>query len=246
MRHTLFVLTASTLLAGGELDVAAPSMCSLAPFSLWRQVGTTYFVGRALPESLLVGQGEVEPTRYGGHWGAGSERPVYGQVVRVIRLRGHEQEALEQAFASRGSRDVIVVPWDYDPECAPTFWSRSASWISTDAPGSYAVRLRPKQLWKDGQPVFDAFMAGLTPYPHGPFYERGYRGTDALRLRPSLSADEFFDFQGAWPFFSSPRDYRVVRDSLINWSRRHPELAGKYPAADLIAKAERAAARQNP
>ncbi len=213
--------------------LAAASLCSRIPFPGTRDRLATYFVARALPDTILAGENGVHPDTNGGHWGAGSARNVYGQLVRIDTLGGASDTKLRQVLADRRSREVVVVPWDYDPACRPTYWSSSARWTDPGLMGFYRVRLRNEKEWADGRPTFDAFAADLTPYPYSPFYRAGYVGTDALRSRPSLDAREFFSLSSALPVAIREGDSAALAPVRL-WAAAHPALAEKYPADEIL------------
>jgi hypothetical protein len=206
--------------------------CSVAPVIVFRNNGGTYLLGSALPDTVAAGPGRVRPSREGGHWGAGGPRAIYGQVVRVDRFGGKDSATIAQAFARQGSREVVIVPWDYGPDCAEVVWSRSARWVTTDAPGFYRLVPRPQSEWVNGRPVLDAFMADLGPYPHALFYENSFRGAGAARGPQALTAAELFAFYVALP---SGDDARLRPDRarlmLDTWERANEDLAAKYPAS---------------
>lgn len=207
------------------------ALCSLDPTQTARGTTITYFVGTAVAETVLAGAGAVRPTGAGGHWGSGRPRAIYGQVILVDTLGGAESVRVRAALAERGDRAVVVVPWDYDPGCEPTYWSTSARWVEPGLEGFYTVQLRAESLWASGRPTFDAFMADFEPYPHGAFYPAGYRGTDALRSRSSLTAREMFSLYTVLPVYTggaSPDS--AALGPLRAWEAAHPELARKYPA----------------
>jgi hypothetical protein len=218
--------------AAGQ-PAATANLCSLIPFPGIRDRRATYFVATALADTVLAGENGVHPDSNGGHWGPGSARAVYGQVVHVDTLGGVSEAALDQLLEERQSRDVVVVPWDYDPACRTTYWSSSARWTDSGLVGFYAVRLRDEKGWADGRPTFDAFAADLTPYPHGPFYRAGHMGTDALRSRPSLDAREYFSLYAALPVDMREGDSATLAP-VRRWAAAHPALAGKYPADEIL------------
>jgi hypothetical protein len=152
-------------------------------------------------------------------------------VIRVDRLGGADSAVFEQAFARLGAREVVVVPWDYGPDCSPVIWGRSFRWVESGAPGFYRLRARPASKSASGRPVLDAFRADLEPYPHGVFFQRGYRGTHAVRTGPALTPAEYFTFYSALPSSAvareRPQEARAILDAL---ERAYPELAARYPA----------------
>ncbi len=238
VKTVVAALAILTFAASGSAGVApaAALRCSLVPIPLGRDTAASYFVGTATADTVLAGPGTVEPGVEAGHWGTGASRAVYGQVVRVDTLGGAHAAALRGAITRAGTADVVVVPWDYDPGCKPTFWNRSARWVEPGLVGFYRIRLRDPSAWASGRPTFDAFHASLQPYPHGAFFQAGYRGTDAIRTRPSLDAVEMFAFYEGLPTYRE-REHDPLRASerITAWQRAHPDLARKYPADEVIA-----------
>lgn len=223
--------TVVTLGAGEteRADAATPPRCSIAANLTGRDTSATHFLAVALEDTVLAGPGTVKASPFGGHTGPGGPRAVYGQILRVDTVGGVGSDAMRTAFTTLGTREVIVVPWDYDPGCEPTFWNGSARWTEPGKTGFYTVRIRPDSSWVGGRPTFDAFMAVLEPYPHGYFYERGYRGMDAVRTRPSLNVREMFTFYEALPPYNTSRDSAALAP-IRRWADANPGLAGKYPA----------------
>lgn len=214
-------------------DTGEASLCSIAPFPTGRDSTATYFLGRAVPETVAVTQGRISPLAAAGHWGNGRVRPLFGQVVRVDTGAGAGSELLYRTFAQRGNRDVVIVPWDYDAGCQPTYWTASAQWILSDRVGFYALRLRPVEEWSGGRPTFDARQASATPYPHGPFFAAGYGGTGVMRTSPYLAAAELFDLYGVLPTSGTgtrPTDL----DPVLRWRDANPGLARQYPADKIL------------
>ncbi len=209
--------------------------CSLAPFSGFRSAHQTHFIGIAAPDTVEAGPGAVKFNLEAGHSGYPRPRLIYGQVVRIERIGGAHAEVLREHFARSSSREVILVPWDYDAGCKTSLWPGSTRWIKRDRPGFFTVTLRPQEYWVGGRPTFDAFMAALEPYPHGEFYRHGYRGTDALKTGPSLSAEEYYTLYEALPDGEEfRRDPREATKALRQWKREHPALARKYPATEIL------------
>jgi hypothetical protein len=216
----------------------APSgtVCSIVPFPAVRDSQTTAFIGRALADTLYAGPGDVRYTLFGGHWSSDrGDRQIYGQRIKVLRLEGAGADRLRNAFAARRDSSVVVVPWDYDASCQPTPWRRTAGFTTPETIGVFTVRLRSENHWADGLPTFDALQADVEPYPHGVFYQQGYRGTDAVKRGEGLSVSEFYEFYLALPsvspFSSDSLQYRQI---MCGWARAHPKQAGRFPASRLI------------
>lgn len=84
-------------------------------------------------------------------------------------------------------------------------------------------------------PVFDALTADLEPYPHGLFFQRGYRGTDAIRRGPALTPAEYFELYAALPdWIAVKRDPEAAAAALRAWESAHADIAGKYPAPEIL------------
>jgi hypothetical protein len=218
-------------------ELHATSRCSLYPFSAGLGAAGFHILGVTTGDTVLAGPGDVRPSRHGGHWGRGEPREVYGQLVRVTRF---DAAAAGEFPADLAGGEIILVPWDYDPACEPVHWSRSAAWVEPGLEGFYSLRLRPRRQWIDGRPVADVFTADISPYPHAPFFLAGYRGTRALRERPSLSAAEYYSLHAALPTSDEAREASSAAvERLEQWVMENPDLALRYPADELIAGARR-------
>ena len=216
--------------------------CSVVPVAIWRDTATTFFVGTALGDTVRAGYGGFGRRLSAwlglggaGHWGNPTRRTIYGQVIRVDERGGAGAAALDSAFNGSNPRELIVVPWDYGPSCKAVPWGRSARWVEAAGLGFYRTRLRPRSQWVGGRPVADAFRADLEPYPHGVFFQMGYRGTDALRTGPALTPAEYFALYAALPDEGQARrDPQGAAAALAAWERQHPERAQRYPASEIL------------
>ena len=225
----------TVLLALALWSSAPRGKCSPIPVAMFRDTTVTYLVGRPLPDTVAAGVGATLPSTDQGHWGTGRARPVFGQVIRVDRLGGADSAALEMAFGRLGQREVVVVPWDYGPDCRPVIWGRSFRWVQSPAPGFYRLRARPAAASVNGRPVLDAFRADLEPYPHGIFFLRGYRGTDAAHADGALTPAEYLTFYSALPSYPAARENREeARVALDALERRYPDLISRYPASEAL------------
>lgn len=222
-----------------DAPAVASSFCSLQPFPVGRNPQTTYFVAEATADSIFTGPGLIEPTEAGGHWGSGQVRLIYGQVVRVEILAGYGATGTSLANAVKRGTDVVVVPWDYDEACRPTYWQSSALWVSPGEESFYKVQLRPESEWLNGAPTFDALFADIAAYPHGAFYENGFRGTAALMERESLTPRELFSLYGILPTQDDLNRPTVIRRQIMNWVESNSELAKRYPADDILERLRR-------
>lgn len=228
--------------ARGEHTFEA-GVCSIVPVATFRDTSVSYFVATANPDTVFAGPGQVRPSIESGHWGPANNRAIYGQLVTILRLRGANKPDAESAFARQRSRTAVVVPWDYDPGCQPVPWARSARWVTNPQPGFYRARLRAHVEWIDGRPTYDAFRADIEPYPHGKYFERGYRNTDSAQAPGALTASEYFDLYSALPALAEARrDPEGALKRLIEWEARHPEQARRFPATRVLRYARNAIA----
>lgn len=228
--------------AGPGASPDAGALCSLIPLPTGRDAALTYILGTAAPDTVRAGAGSVRASGGPGHWSSGRARAIFGQVVQAERFGGADSTQIADAFAARGNREAVIVPWDYDPACQPTPWGRTARWSPVGRVGTYTVRPRPVEEWVEGRPTFDAFGADLEPYPHGLFFQGGYRGTDRLRTETSLTSEEFFELYRALPTFEEARRNRaVIEDAVSRWELLNPELRDRYPAPEIFEQIRRIA-----
>jgi hypothetical protein len=110
MRFLAVVPVAAVVLLGRSTHYDAAMRCSLMSVPTDRDSSVVFFVGTAQPDTVFAGPGAVEPRGRGGHSGSGTSRSVYGQVVRIDTIGGTEARSIEQALASNGPREVVVVP----------------------------------------------------------------------------------------------------------------------------------------
>ena len=207
--------------------------CSIIPFHPRPRGPGTLILGVGATDTIHAGVGAVVPTGRGGHTDSGRPRQVYGQLIRILNVGGTDTDL------SGEDSLIVIVPWDHDSACRPTYWSRSAAWVPVGLEGSYSVRLRPQSEWGE-YPVADAFMAALQPYPHGTFYQAGYMGTRAIRERASLTASEYFSLALALPTREEAAENpAALRDRLLAWEAANPALSTRYPADEMIAALKR-------
>jgi hypothetical protein len=165
------------------------------------------------------------------------EKAHWGQLVRLERVGGNGSDELRAARAD-GVEEAVLVPWGYRADCQPIAWDMSARWISPGASGFFTAMLRPRAQWAGNRPTFDVAAAWHQPYPHGQFlqYDRPDPREDTL---PHLTPAEYFDLYEALP---AGAVYRTNREqaatSVRAWARAHPDLAGRYPATEVIQMVE--------
>lgn len=206
---------------------SSDAVCSFSPLPLGRDPHATYFVGRALADTVLAGVGAVEPSKWGAEQQPKREA-VYGQGVRVAQLGGLGADQLEQDFARSGSREVVAVPWGYDPGCQPAYWTESARWVAVGSDGFFRARLRPDSLWATGHPTLDVFFAAdLEPY------DRDHRtGEPSNELTPA----QYFSLYAALPARSGrgDRDWAALVAAVRRWTNEHPGTSDMYPVRQLL------------
>jgi hypothetical protein len=229
----------ATLLLLSALAVAsAPPFCSIVALPVFRDPTATYLVGTATPDTARAAPGGPPV----GLPGLAPEPPraSHGQLVRVDQFRGPDSALVERAFARRGVREALVVPWGYGPACEPIPWTASARWAPVGTPATYRLHLRPEAEWAGGVPVFDAVRAELQPYPHGLLAPPPSDGA-------ALTASEFMALYAALPTDREAAEQpAVARGALDAWEREHPHLAGRFPAAAVLRSARATLAMQHP
>jgi hypothetical protein len=219
------LLTAAIVVPPREARGEAAAFCSIV--LPWDSRGAgPFFLGKGTADSMPVRMPEAEVSGDAGHAGPGGRRAPYGQVVEVVRTGGELADSLERVFARRGSRRVVVVPWDHDDTCAASFWMRSVLFAPRSA-GVFTTALRPDTAWTDGVPTFDAWQASHGPWPHG--YQRTGRPEGEW-----LTAEEFFDFYAALPVYRPGPKEPEMTPQMERWRAEHPELAERHPAAEAI------------
>lgn len=208
--------------AAGACSLRVPSMIRL------RNPGAVAFTGVGEGDTVLAGPGAVEYATQPGHFGPGTRRAIYGQVVRVDRAERQVPEAFRDAMAG-GDRTVVVVPWDYGADCRHVPWNRSARWLSPGSGGAFVALMRDRALWAAGRPTFDV-IPDIALYPAPFAYQR--RFTPAQH---EVTADDFLTLYELLP------DYRsliAAPDSaiapLVRWARANPDRAAKLPIIPLI------------
>lgn len=197
--------------------------CSLAPVLLSRWKGATHLVVAPSADTVATGPGAMDPVEGVGHSAMGTRRAVYGQRVTVARMGGALSDEIEAAFARRGVREVLLVPWDYDPACHATYWGGSARWLPPEAPRFLVAQPRLPGAWIDGVPTFDVTKAGRYVQP-------------PLRAipMPALAASDAFDFHEALPSAYDGRGRPLDVEALRRWLVAHPTLVDHWPVPQTL------------
>lgn len=212
----------------GRLMAGVPSshsehgaICSVREYPTVRASGTTAFIGRARPDTVLAGAGEVEFVIGPGHFGPPGSRAIHGQLVEVERF------GAATGLDAASHPVAVVVPWDYDPACRTTPWTASARFLDVGRRGVYRVRERPREHWVEGLPTFDAFFPQIQGFPGGTRISRD-RG-------PTLSVDQFFELYELLPSEEELREaHWAAAEPVMVWARESPERLALYPAEEVV------------
>jgi hypothetical protein len=155
----------------------------------------------------------------------GTRRSRGGQRVRIL---GKDRE----------SREAVVVPWAYGPDCRRVPWSEGLAWIPPGTRGVITGYLRPREQWLDRLPTYDVEMAWREPVwtREDPRWARGdERG-------PLLSPEEFLELYGALPLVPDLERAPAEAAARVRaWERRHPSIAGRPPGRAMLDNLYRAA-----
>ena len=231
-RTFAIVFVALGLRASTNASIDSP-LCSLPSVRTARP--DLFFVGTALGDTVRAGQGEVVVRHNGGGSGSRQSRGIFGQVIRIDLLNSDAPSELKDALPL-SRHEVVLVPWGYDSICEPAYWYQSARFTEAGLEGLYSARLRPRRLWLGDRPTFDAFFAYFTPYPHAPAFRSRYGGIREDRDHPALTAREYFSLNSALPTsVEVTRSPTTAYDRLRDWELQNPELAGRYPANEILA-----------
>jgi len=182
----------------GKMPAASPA-CSKRDLPFYGS--GPMFIGSATSDTVAVGVGGVKYRIGGGHFGRGAQREFYGQVVQVEKLGVALRTSLRSVLKG-GVNQVILVPWDYGPDCHPVPWSRSARWVERGVRGLFFGSLRDTVHWVGGLPTFDVHSPESVPYVSAPGYRPRGRGDTggSVPADSALTPDELLALHGnpAW------------------------------------------------
>lgn len=211
------------MLAGLSRSAAA---CSLvAPWEINDPLMIA-FIGSPLADTVLAGDGSRRPIVAMGHSGAGASRVAYGQRVRVDHVGNRARAALPP-----GTREVVLVPWDYAADCRPVAWGRSARWLPDSLSGLFRARLRPRAEWAQGIPTFDITGALFQPYRDAPPEAKGFDGV--YSREPRLSARALLSFYDVLPVPDREPD-TLAALAWIARVRADTSLVNRYPVSSFV------------
>jgi hypothetical protein len=213
--------------------VPQPHLCTLGIWFPVRDSGNvTFAVAEAASDTVRAGAGPVDITTSAHQTGAAEPQEIFGQVVHIERFVGGDSLTLAEAFARNGSREAVLVPWDYGASCEPRPWSESARWSAPGQPGLYRMVMRPEADWAGPLPTFDVFLARMWPYPSAPFLQdsEAFRGASSL-----LDPYELFDPLATLPTYEGVRrDPERAERIALEWERGHPAWLGRFPVRQAL------------
>lgn len=155
----------------------------------------------------------------------GPQRPRFGQVALMV-------DPGSTLGVARGVR-VVLVPWQFGPDCAPTPWIESALWAPVDTVSFLTAWLRPRASWISDAPTFDVEVRGSQPMWR--FGEtRWAESRDGL-----LTPTEFLAIHEGLPTHSELHSAPLLRTRLVALRRRHPALVDREPARTMLGNLER-------
>jgi len=206
-------------------SLVGPSPCSPVGVPISRSSNDVFFIGAALPDTLLAGDGHHEWGTGPGHSGYGRARKIYGQLIQIEQIRGASRGRLPG-----GTRSVLLVPWDYGPDCRAVVWGESARWVPLGTRGVFRAILRPQNDWVNGIPTLDVFEPDFW-YPSGGNLRYVLRDTtQLLPLEPVL---DLYEQLPAHSLMEAAPDSAI--QPLERWARQNPTLVAREPARTVLA-----------
>lgn len=239
MRHAERLVSISLGLLAAALALshpagASPARCSMIGFAGPVGDRTVFFLGVARPDTVLAGPGRTVQVAGPGHFGPESGRPVYGQLVAVERFGGPGAQ-----LDARHDSLVVVIPWDYDPQCRPMRWTRSDQFVEPGVQKFFLPVLRDREAWVGGLPTFDAFVPEWSSFPN-PARDSTRRGQFRV-----MTAVELFDLYQRVPSHAAiAREDWAVVTPLLEWSEERWPGLEVYPGRQLVEFVSGAANRE--
>ncbi len=155
-------------------------------------------------------------------------RTSYGQRATIDAVDGRSR------WRPPAGAAVILVPWEFGPDCEPFPFSQTAKWAQAEVPSVVTGWLRPKAGWIGGVPTLDVEKAGFEPrwVDHDPRWPHD--------RRDMMSALEYLTFVQILPTRAEfERRPAEVRRRIDSWALAHPALATKEPGATILANLRR-------
>ncbi len=195
---------------------------------------TMFMTGAATRDTLHAGPGAVEFGVSEGHFGNSGAKPVFGQVLSVTALGRRTPSGVRRAVAASGNR-VLLVPWDYGPDCRAVQWSGSARWLADTASGFFSAGLRDETHWVNGIPTLDVHAPQFLPYPAA-VTRRGVLPRRPLAADSMLTASQLLELTDEMPTHEDLlKRLDTAAVSLRAWIASRPELATLYPIPETLA-----------
>ena len=222
--------------------IRPPSACRLLSVPLTRDPVLTYFIATATSDTVQTTAGKG-PMRYANEFMSAStppgllpppspDTPVFGQVMVLERVGGLGAYSLRQR-TSRGEGKALLVPWGYQANCSPAFWTSSALWNDPGSKGLFSAQLRPEREWVGGLPTFDVGGAWHQPYLHGQYAH--YERPESTALQPELTLNELWELYEALPITDSLQANAArALEPAREWARSHPDQARRWPAPRIL------------
>jgi hypothetical protein len=210
-----------------------PLLCTLGVWFPARDSGdVTFAVAEAASDTARAGAGPVDFTSRAHQIGAAEPGDIFGQVMHIDRFVGGDSLKVAEAFARNGSREAVLVPWDYGASCEPRPWGESARWSEPGQPGLYRMVMRPEADWAGSLPTFDVFMALRWPYPSAPYLQDSEAFRDATSL---LDPYELFDLLATLPTYEEVRqDPERAERIALEWEQSHPSWLDRFPVRQAL------------
>ena len=218
---------AAVLALAAITALGAPSrLCTPVPVPIARSSDDVFFIGTALPDTIRASEGKRDWGTGQGHSGFGRPRTIYGQLVQIEQLRG-----LSAVRLPAETKRVVLVPWDYGPDCSPLVWGRSARWVEPGTRVVFSASLRTRDQWANDLPTLDVSWPEFSLYPFDT--RRLYMLQDTAVN--DLPLEDVLDLYERLPL---DRDLSASPDSatqpLESWARSNPELARRQPARTIL------------
>ncbi len=207
--------------------------CSKLSVLVTRGPRLIHFLGVAQSDTLEAGAGKVTYRVGQGHFGRGTERNIYGQLVDVEQLGA----GTALAVVAGAVRQIVLVPWDYGADCHPVPWSRSVRWVPPGTRGLFHGVLRDSAHWVAGIPTLDVHEPRATPYPFAFEKDAGLlrRRERAGAAGVALTAEQLLGLYNVMPAFEEPSSSAdTVLEPLRQWMRDHPDELARFPAPEII------------
>jgi len=201
--------------------------CTPVPVPIGRSSKDVFFIGTALPDTVLAGAGLQEWGTGPGHSGFGRSRKIYGQLVHVEQLQGLSRTRLPSETMT-----VVLVPWDYGADCSTVVWGQSARWVEPGRRVVFRATLRPDIEWANDLPTLDVSIPEFSLYPFdtGRLYMLNDTALNDLPLEDVLDLYERLPLESL--LVVSPDS---AMESLEAWARSNPAAARREPASTILA-----------